>query len=98
MLILILDSKMDRVVVTDTRLDYDGSISIDREVMSAAGLYPFDQVAVSNVETGATFVTYVIEAEAGSREIAINGAAARLVEIGDRIVVRGFGYRDRGTL
>lgn len=82
---LMLKSKLHRVRVTAADLDYEGSLSIDPELMSAAGILAFEQVAVANVSTGARFETYAIEGTAG--EIKLNGAAARLGTRGDLLIV-----------
>jgi aspartate 1-decarboxylase len=82
-----LKSKIHRATVTDANLDYVGSITIDRALMRAADLLPHEQVHVLDISNGARFVTYVIEGIEGSGAMCINGAAARLVQIGDKIIV-----------
>jgi aspartate 1-decarboxylase len=77
--------------VTDCDLHYAGSITIDRELMEAADLLPNELVHVLDVDNGQRFETYVIEAERGSGEVQVNGAAARLVESGDRVIVLAYG-------
>ena len=71
-----LKSKIHRVVLTDANLNYMGSITIDRELLDAADILPFEQVQVVNNNNGARFETYVIEGEAGSGRVCLNGAAA----------------------
>ena len=78
MLINICKSKIHRATVTDKDLNYIGSITIDKNLMKLADLLPWEQVQIANINTGARFETYVIEGEAGSGVIALNGAAARL--------------------
>ncbi len=80
-------SKIHGAVLTGTDLHYDGSISLDRELMEEADLVPSERVQVLNVATGARLETYVIEAPAGSGEVRLNGPAARLGETGDPVIV-----------
>jgi aspartate 1-decarboxylase len=84
---IMLKSKIHRARVTHSNLDYEGSISIDKGLMEAADILPFEQVHVLNINNGARFETYAIEAEAGSGEIGIQGAAARLASAGDRVII-----------
>ena len=85
---IMLKSKIHRARVTDVNIDYEGSITIDRKLMEEADILPFEQVEVLNVNNGARFTTYAIEGE--SSEICINGAAARLVAIGDTIIILAY--------
>jgi aspartate 1-decarboxylase len=87
MLLTLLKAKLHRARVTLTDLNYEGSISIDRDLMDRAGLLPHEQVDVLNINTGARFTTYAIEAPRGSKVFGINGAAARLAQKGDPIIV-----------
>ncbi len=88
-----MKSKIHRAVVTDANLNYVGSITIDRDLMKAADLLEWEQVAVVDVDNGARFETYAIPG--GRGEICLNGAAARLVHPGDRIIVISYGdYED----
>jgi aspartate 1-decarboxylase len=82
-----LKSKIHRATVTDCDLHYVGSITIDRELLDAADILPHEQVAVVDVDNGARFETYTIAGERGGGAIKLNGAAARLVARGDRIIV-----------
>ena len=82
-----MKSKIHRATVTDANLNYVGSITIDRELMAAADLLEYEHVHVVDIDNGARFETYVIEGEAGSRTICLNGAAARLVQPGDKVIV-----------
>lgn len=91
MLVTLMKSKLHRAVVTQADLDYEGSIAIDRDLMDAADIYPHEQVDVLNITTGARFTTYAIEAPRGSRVIGVNGAAARLVQKNDRVIVVTYG-------
>lgn len=90
----LLKCKLHRATVTGSDLNYEGSISIDRKLMDAAGLLPFEQVDILNINNGARFTTYVIEAPAGSGSIIINGAAARLVQKGDLVIICAFASMD----
>jgi aspartate 1-decarboxylase len=80
-------SKIHRATITDANLHYPGSLTIDRDLMAAADLLPSEQVHVVNVNNGARFETYVIEGQAGSGEMCLNGAAARLGQPGDLVIV-----------
>ncbi len=85
-----LKSKLHRAKVTDSDLNYEGSIGIDRDWMDEVGLLPYEQVDVASIANGARFTTYVIEEERGSEKIVINGAAAHLVNIGDLVIIMGY--------
>jgi len=87
MKINLLKSKIHRATVTEANLDYVGSISIDQELLSAAGLYEYEKVHVLNITNGARLETYAISALKGSGEICINGAAAHLVSPKDKIII-----------
>jgi len=91
MLLLVLKSKIHRAVVTETALDYVGSITIDETLMEAAGLYPYEQVHVWNITNGSRLVTYVIPGKRNSGVICLNGAAAHLNRVGDRVIIASFG-------
>ncbi len=83
-----LKGKIHRASVTDANVNYEGSITIDRKLMEAADILPFEQVDVVNVNNGARFTTYAIEGEPG--EICINGAAARLAVKGDIVIILSY--------
>jgi len=85
-----LKSKIHNARVTATQLDYEGSIEIDAELIRLANLQVFEKVQVLNLNSGVRFETYVIEGSAGHRAISLNGAAARLVEVGDRIIILAY--------
>ena len=86
-----MKSKIHRATVTAADLSYVGSITIDRALMDDADLLPYEQVHVLDIDNGARFETYVIEGAPDSGEICINGAAARLVQPGDRVIVISYG-------
>jgi aspartate 1-decarboxylase len=89
-LVFMLKSKIHHVRVTGTELEYEGSITIDRTLMDAASLLPGEQVHVLNLNTGDRFITYVIEGEKDSGVIVLNGPAARLGQVGDRLIVLAY--------
>lgn len=82
-----LKSKIHRARVTQTNVDYEGSITIDSLLMEAADILPFEKVAVLDVENGSRLETYALEGERGSGVICLNGAAARLVGKGDTVII-----------
>ena len=86
----LLKSKIHRVTVTDANVEYEGSITVDRDLMDAADFHHYEQVHIFNVTNGNRFVTYVIEGERGSNEICVNGAAAHLAKKGDCLIVASF--------
>ena len=91
-----LKSKIHRATMTDCNLHYAGSITIDSELMEEADLLPHEQVHVLDVDNGSRFETYVIEGRYGAREMCVNGAAARLVQPGDRVIVVSYAaYTDQ---
>ncbi|AII60847.1 MULTISPECIES: aspartate 1-decarboxylase [Dehalococcoides] len=85
-----LKSKIHRATITDACIDYEGSITIDKNLMQAANLLPYEQVHVVNVNNGTRLETYVIEGSAGSGQICLNGAAARMGMKGDKIIILGY--------
>ena len=98
MLRTMLKSKIHRATVTDCDLHYVGSITIDRDLLEAADILPQEKVAVVDIDNGARFETYAIAGERGSGEIKLNGAAARLVARGDRIIVIAYASYGRDEL
>ncbi len=90
MLIEILKSKIHKATVTDTQLDYEGSITIDEEIYTKAKMYLHEKVLVANLNNGNRFETYIIKGKKGSKEICLNGAAAHLADKGDRIIIISF--------
>jgi len=87
MLVTLLKCKLHRATVTECDLHYEGSISIDRNLIEAAGLLVNERVEIYNIDNGNRFATYVIEGEAGSGVIGLNGAAARLACVGDKLII-----------
>lgn len=87
MLLNMLKGKIHRATVKQAALDYVGSITVDEALMEAAGIREYELVHVVDVDNGARFETYVIAGEAGSGMICLNGAAARLVQVGDKVII-----------
>ncbi len=87
MLLTLCKSKLHQATVTQAELHYEGSITIDARLLEAASILPFERVQVVDVNTGARFETYAIEGKAGSGTICVNGAAARLVQAGDQVII-----------
>jgi len=85
-----LHAKIHRATVTDANLNYAGSISIPVDLMEASGINEYQFVQVVNINNGLRFETYVIKGESGSKNICLNGAAARLAEIDDRIIIMAY--------
>lgn len=92
MLIAVLKSKIHRVRITQVDLDYVGSLTLDRDLMDAAGLLPYEQVHVLNVNTGARIETYLIEGLRGSGIVGLNGPAARTGMVGDLVIVIAYAW------
>lgn len=84
---IMLKSKIHRAHVTHVDVNYEGSIAIDKHLMAEADILPYEQVQVLNVNNGARFETYAIEAEPDSGEVSIRGAAARLAVVGDIVII-----------
>ncbi|MBO8132092.1 MAG: aspartate 1-decarboxylase [Candidatus Marinimicrobia bacterium] len=95
---IMLKSKIHGCVVTESKLDYEGSITIDRELMDKAKLFPYEKVLVLDLTNGNRFETYVIEGERNSGVICVNGAAARLVYPGDKLIILSFAILDENEL
>jgi aspartate 1-decarboxylase len=90
MLYHLLRTKLLRAEVTGARIDYEGSLAIDSELMSLVGMLPYEKILVGNIANGERFETYAIPAPAGSRQICLNGATAHLGKVGDLLVVMTF--------
>jgi len=86
-----LKGKLHMACVTQAELWYDGSCAIDRDLVELAGLREFEKIEIYNVSNGERFATYVIIAEPGSGTISMNGAAARRVQVGDRVIIAAYG-------
>ncbi|MFQ5646637.1 MAG: aspartate 1-decarboxylase [bacterium] len=87
-----LKSKIHRARVTSTNIDYEGSLAIDRKLMEKADILPFEKISIYNITNGSRFETYAISGEPG--EIMVNGAAARLADEGDIIIIAAYALVD----
>ncbi len=94
MIIEVLKSKLHRVKVTQAELNYVGSITIDEDLIDAANIIANEKVAIVNNNNGARFETYVIKGERGTGTVCLNGAAARLAQVGDIIIIMSYAYME----
>lgn len=90
----VLRSKLHRACITQADVDYEGSLGIDIELMEAVGMYAYEKILVANINNGSRLETYAIPEPFGSRRMILNGAAARLGSVGDRIIVMSFCWID----
>jgi len=88
---IMLTSKLHRATVTDQNTEYEGSVAIDEALMEEVGIASYEQVHIYNINNGNRLITYAIPGERGSGTISVNGAAARLVERKDRIIIAAYG-------
>ncbi|MGV3762955.1 aspartate 1-decarboxylase [Parapedobacter sp.] len=95
MVIEVLKSKIHRVRVTQAELNYVGSITIDEDLMDAANIIANEKVQIVNNNNGARFETYVIKGERGSGVVCLNGAAARLVQVGDVVIIISYAWMEQ---
>ena len=95
---ILLKSKLHRATVTDANLDYEGSVTIDPQLMEAADIVEFEQVDVLDVTNGSRLTTYAIAGEPGAREVCINGAAAHLVNPGDLVIIASYAEYDEDEI
>ncbi len=93
-----LKSKIHRATITEADLTYDGSLTIDQDLLDVAGIIPFEQVMVYNINNGERFETYAIQGERGSGVIGLNGAAARKGHVGDLIIIATYAQYDDSEL
>ena len=89
-----LNAKLHRMLITEADLDYVGSITIDSDLLDMSGILPGERVLVADLESGTRFETYVMEGQKGSGVICVNGAAARLVHTGDRVIIMQYVWVD----
>ena len=92
MLLEFLNSKIHRATITDSNLNYVGSITIDEDILDAANIHEWQKVDILNINNGERFQTYVIKGEANSGCICLNGAAARKVQPGDKVIIISYAY------
>lgn len=95
MQLTLLKTKLHRACVTHSELDYEGSCAIDADLLEAAGIREYEQIQIYNVANGERFTTYAIRAEAGSKVISVNGAAAHKASPGDRIIICAYASMDQ---
>jgi aspartate 1-decarboxylase len=95
--VFMLKCKIHRAAVTDANLNYVGSITIDEDLMDAAGLFEHEKVTIADIDNGERFDTYVIKGERGKGDICLNGAAARLVHRGDKVIIMAYCMVDEIT-
>jgi aspartate 1-decarboxylase len=98
MFIPFLVAKIHNATVTGANLKYSGSISIDPDIIEKAGLRQFQKVEIYNTSTGGRFSTYIINGESGKKQIELNGAAARMVSVGDKIIIAAYALLDEREL
>jgi aspartate 1-decarboxylase len=98
MRITVCKGKIHRAIVTEAELHYEGSLTVDQDLMDLAGMRPYEQVSVVNVNNGARFETYLIVGERGSGTICLNGAAARLGMKGDKVIIITYGQVEESEL
>lgn len=91
MQLTLLKAKLHRACVTHAELDYEGSCAIDADLLALAGILEYEQIQIYNVTGGERFTTYAIRAEAGSRIVSVNGAAAHKARPGDRVIICAYG-------
>lgn len=94
MILNMLKSKIHRATITDANLNYVGSITIDSSLLKSANLIPYEKVQIVDIDNGNRLETYIIEGEENSGVICLNGAAARLVQKGDKIIIMAYGQMD----
>ncbi len=95
---IIFKSKIHRARITEANLNYEGSLTIDQDLMEAADILPYEKVDVVNISTGDRFTTYAIKGKRGSGELCLNGGAARLGHVGDLIIVITYAHLDEVEL
>ena len=85
-----LRAKVHRIVVTERDVEYEGSLTLDRDLMDACGMVPFERADVYDIDNGNRFSTYLIEGERGGGACCVNGAAAHLVDLGDKLILASY--------
>jgi aspartate 1-decarboxylase len=98
MQLTLLKTKLHRACVTHSELEYEGSCAIDSNLLEAAGIHEYEQIQIYNVANGERFTTYAIRAEAGSKIISVNGAAAHKASPGDRIIICAYTGMDEADV
>lgn len=98
MLVNMLKGKIHRATVVQAELDYVGSITVDAELLEASGIYEYERVQVVDINNGSRFETYTIAGERGSGMICLNGAAARQVQVHDKIIIMAYAMMDENEV
>lgn len=98
MLRAFLRAKIHRATVTRVDVGYEGSLSLDEDLLAAAGLQPYERIEVWNVTNGKRFTTYLIRGEKGARQVGVFGAAAHKVAVGDIVIIAAYGYMDEAEM
>ncbi len=98
MQLTLLKCKLHRACVTHSEINYEGSCAIDSDLMARAGIYEYEQLQIYNIANGERFTTYAISAEAGSRIVSVNGAAAHKASPGDRVIICAYGALDESEV
>jgi len=93
---IMLKAKIQKLVVTETNLDYEGSLTLDESLMEAVGMIPFEQIHVYNISNGERFLTYLIKGAKNSGVVGVNGAAVHKVKVGDSLIVASYVSLDEG--
>jgi aspartate 1-decarboxylase len=95
---IVLKSKIHRATVTDTNVDYDGSLTLDGMLMREANLIPYEQIQVYNITNGERFTTYLIKGKDNSGEVVVNGVAAKKVSSGDKVIIVAYATMDEAEM
>lgn len=95
---IMLKGKIHRAIVNEKNINYEGSITIDPELMELAGMEEFEKVQIVDINNGKRFETYIIKGEYGKREIGLNGAAARMCELGDQIIIMAYALYEKNEV
>ncbi len=98
MQLTLLKCKLHRACVTHSEINYEGSCAIDSDLMARAGIYEYEQLQIYNIANGERFTTYAISAEAGSRIVSVNGAAAHKASPGDRVIICAYSVLDESEV
>ena len=93
-----LKAKIQKLVVTETNLDYEGSLTLDENLMKAGGMIPFEQIHVYNISNGERFSTYLIKGAKNSGVVGVNGAAVHKAKVGDKLIVASYVSLDEGEI
>jgi aspartate 1-decarboxylase len=93
-----LRAKIHRITVTEADVEYEGSLTLDPDLMDACGMVPFERIDVFDVDNGSRFSTYLIEGRRGSGDCCVNGAAARLVEVGHKLIIVAYCHLDESEV